>query len=149
MTITNKVCSCVLRKHANQYQVLVFQHPCGDYQIAKGTLEPNEDVERAALRELFEEAGIKKARIVEKLAAFEAMVEVDEGEPKQHWLWHVFVVEPEHELPEKWKQQASGSAIEDELVFSFFWQDLPGDYSNYHSCFLPVFALLEDYVKGK
>ena len=143
MPIIKKVCPCILKKVGAQTQALVFEHPCGDFQLVKGTVEPQEDVEKAALRELLEEAGIREAWIVEKLGVFRDFVKPDVDEKEQEWEWHVFIVEPHVALPMDWHQQASGSAIENELVFRFFWQDLRGDYSNYHSCFLPVFELLE------
>ena len=140
-----KVCPCILKNEGKIRKALVFKHPCGDFQLVKGTVEPGENVEDAALRELTEEAGIMNAQIVDKIAVLHDRVRPDKDAEEQEWEWHIFLVEPKVELPESWKQQASGSDVENELVFSFFWQVLPGDYSNYHSCFLPVFRILEDY----
>ena len=61
MNIMNiqKVVPVVLRVQNAETQILVFHHPLAGIQIVKGTVELNEMLEEAALRELFEESGIK------------------------------------------------------------------------------------------
>lgn len=53
-----KVCPYVLRSVGDRREILVFRHPLAGHQLVKGTLERGETVERGALRELVEEAGL-------------------------------------------------------------------------------------------
>ena len=56
--IATKVCAVVVRDG----RLLMFRHPCAGWQLVKGSLERGEAVGSAAVRELFEEAGILRAR---------------------------------------------------------------------------------------
>ncbi len=58
---TNKVCPLVVRERNGDFEILAFQHPCLDYQLVKGTIELNEKPENAAVRELYEESGLRVA----------------------------------------------------------------------------------------
>ncbi|MGX5266288.1 NUDIX domain-containing protein, partial [Klebsiella pneumoniae] len=59
MTLIEKVVPGVFRKINNNLEILVFRHPLAGIQIVKGTVEHQEQLEYAALRELYEESGIK------------------------------------------------------------------------------------------
>ncbi|HFF5634371.1 TPA: NUDIX domain-containing protein, partial [Acinetobacter baumannii] len=63
MTLIEKVVPGVFRKINNNLEILVFRHPLAGIQIVKGTVEHQEQLEYAALRELYEESGIKRAQI--------------------------------------------------------------------------------------
>ena len=48
----------------NNTELLCFVHPkTGWLEVVRGTIEKNEDPERAIVRELFEEAGINETKI--------------------------------------------------------------------------------------
>ena len=86
MNIMNiqKVVPVVLRVQNAEIQILVFRHPLAGIQIVKGTVELNEMLEEAALRELFEESRIKQATVQCYLGIYF---------PKETGLnWHVFYV---------------------------------------------------------
>jgi 8-oxo-dGTP pyrophosphatase MutT (NUDIX family) len=55
----NKVCPVVLRKTDHVVEILAFAHPLAGNQLVKGTIEPGESIQDAALRELSEESGIE------------------------------------------------------------------------------------------
>jgi len=59
MTLIEKVVPVVFREINNNLEILVFRHPLAGIQIVKGTVEHQEQLEHAALRELYEESGIK------------------------------------------------------------------------------------------
>jgi ADP-ribose pyrophosphatase YjhB (NUDIX family) len=56
--LVNKACTIVLRETLAAKELLVFEHPLAGVQLVKGTIEPGELPEHAALRELCEESGI-------------------------------------------------------------------------------------------
>lgn len=55
-------------------KVLAFEHPNAGCQIPKGSVEKNEDIETAVLRELCEESGISTGRIVRKVGELDWVV---------------------------------------------------------------------------
>ena len=54
-----KACAVVLHPDGAPLRLLAFEHPMAGTQFVKGTIEPGESPERAALRELYEEAGLE------------------------------------------------------------------------------------------
>ena len=53
----DKACPVVLRR-GQTLEILAFEHPLAGLQLVKGSVEPGEPTDVAAVRELFEEAGI-------------------------------------------------------------------------------------------
>lgn len=66
--IATKVCAVVVRDG----RLLMFRHPRAGGQLVKGSIEYGEDIGSAAIRELFEEAGIR-ARVVADLGSSDAI----------------------------------------------------------------------------
>lgn len=62
-----KVTAFVIRKKNNIPQLLVFSHPTAGTQIPAGTVEVNEPVELALLREIKEKTGLSKIKLIKKL----------------------------------------------------------------------------------
>ncbi len=62
-----KVTAFVLRKKNNIPQLLVFSHPTAGTQIPAGTVEENEAVEVALLREINKETGLSNPKLIRKL----------------------------------------------------------------------------------
>ncbi|KAA3605249.1 MAG: NUDIX domain-containing protein [Calditrichaeota bacterium] len=143
-----KVCPCILKEEKGKWFILAFKHPIAGNQIPKGTVEPNEEIEKATLRELKEESGISEARIENFIGKFDRVVENEDGNLEHH-EWHLFDVRAENNLPKNWNHNAEGSSEENGLVFHFFWQELSVDYKNYHEYFLKVLELVENYLKYK
>ena len=67
----------VYRVESNTYQVLLLMHENGKWMLPKGVIEAGETPEEVALREVREEAGISKVRIV-----------ADLGEERYFFYWH-------------------------------------------------------------
>ena len=130
-----KVVPIFLRKFDSQNEILVFRHPLAGIQIVKGTVEENETLEFAALRELKEESGITDAFINKYLGIHY---------PTQKGAnWHVFLCETEQLLPENWQHFC---ADDGRLVFSFFWHPLNVSPNNeWH----PIFQELLQFIHQK
>jgi 8-oxo-dGTP pyrophosphatase MutT (NUDIX family) len=60
---SRKACPVVLRRNQDRFEILAFRHPIAGCQLVKGSIEPEEDVGQAALRELCEESGVCDAGI--------------------------------------------------------------------------------------
>lgn len=110
-----KVCPFILRKNAElQTEVLVFQHPVAGIQLVKGTLEADESIVEAAIRELFEESGI--IRTVEH-CAYIGQCQIASTP------WHFIAIDIlDLSLSEQWQYQTLDDYGH---VFSFFWLPVP------------------------
>ena len=53
-----KVVPVILRNQKQGLEILAFRHPLAGIQLVKGTIEQDEKYDEAAIRELFEEAGL-------------------------------------------------------------------------------------------
>jgi len=152
MKIIHKACPCVLRRSNTGIDLLVFEHPEAGVQIPKGSVEPGESLEAAALRELYEESGIKSARLVTKAGQFERKVGggPKEDGPLENHPWHVFVLTPKENLPDSWEHKAEGSVAERGLKFNYFWHPLASyDTENFHPMFVNVMQMLNDHFENK
>jgi 8-oxo-dGTP pyrophosphatase MutT (NUDIX family) len=105
-----KVCPVIFRERNSQKEILAFRHPLAGIQLVKGTVEENEDLQAAGLRELAEESGISK------IAAIEFKGSLEFAEKNQ--IWHFFLCDVREDLPETWD-----FFTEDDggLNYSFFW----------------------------
>ena len=117
--IPTKVCPVVLRFRAGQTEILAFRHPLAGHQLVKGTIEPGENHDVAALRELREESGIDSAKVVRHIGVWESdhkgqiwtfylcdavdlenewtFATVDDGGQDFEFFWHPIVAEPSDE----------------------------------------------------
>jgi 8-oxo-dGTP pyrophosphatase MutT (NUDIX family) len=59
-----KACPVIIR-YREDLEVLAFQHPLAGLQLVKGTIEQGESSAEAAVRELFEEAGIRARAVLD------------------------------------------------------------------------------------
>lgn len=108
-----KTVAVVFKKIQGQMNILVFEHPSAGIQIVKGTVEKNESIEQATLRELYEESGIKNATIQSYLGIHY---------PKQIGpFWHVFICNVNDELPASWTHFCKDDGG---LDFKFYWHPL-------------------------
>jgi 8-oxo-dGTP pyrophosphatase MutT (NUDIX family) len=106
----SKVCPVVLR-YSSEVEVLAFEHPLAGRQLVKGTIEPGETPAQAAVRELYEEAGIL-ARVVGDLGLLN---------PGGEHVWSFQLCAPLAELEESWVHHAPDDGGHD---FRFFWLPL-------------------------
>ena len=128
-----KVVPIILRKLASQTEILVFRHPLAGIQIVKGTVEEDETLEFATLRELKEESGITDAIINKYL---ELHCSTAKGAN-----WHVFLCKTQQSLLEHWQHFC---ADDGGLVFSFFWHPLN---ANPNDEWHPIFQELLQFIQ--
>ena len=107
-----KACPVVLRKAAaGLYDILAFRHPLAGTQLVKGAIEHGETPQQAAIRELFEEAGLTASAIA-------VLGSVQMSEPKQEWHFVLCEAGRQAETWTHWTSDGGG------LEFSFFWHPL-------------------------
>jgi len=94
----------------------MFRHPLAGSQLVKGSIEPGESAPDAAIRELFEEAGITCARVTADLGIWEAI----EGEQ----VWSFQRCEIMQPLPDRWSHHCSDDGGH---TFELFWHRLAQD----------------------
>lgn len=139
MKTVRKAVAVVLRPGATGHEVLVFRHPDAGVQLPKGTVEPQEMIEAAVLRELEEESGLDLRTQPEFIGTWQRTVG---GGPKEDGPleineWHIGILRTDADLPDHWHHQAHGSPAEDGLIFKFFW--IPVD-ETLADALHPVFA---------
>lgn len=129
----DKACAVVLLP-ARVPRILLFRHPLAGVQLVKGSIERSETPAQAALRELWEESGIKADRVKDDLGCWDA------GHLGQVWSFHLCHVSGR--LPEQWVHQT----LDDHgHRFEFFWAALePLPDADCH----PVFARALAYVRA-
>ncbi|RKG36694.1 NUDIX hydrolase [Acinetobacter rongchengensis] len=110
MSMIKKVVPIVLRQQAEQLQILVFKHPLAGIQFVKGTVEQDESLESATLRELFEESGIDNVLIEKFIGVYS---------PQQAGSdWYVFLCQVNQILADEWIHYC---ADDGGLTLEFFW----------------------------
>ena len=130
-----KVCPVIFRRRNSQKEILAFRHPLAGIQLVKGTVEENEDLQAAALRELAEESGISEVAEVE----FKETLEF----PEENQRWHFYLCEVKENLADAWDFFANEDGG---LNFSFFWQRLNEKPSG---AWHPVHRKALDFIKNE
>ena len=129
MSSADKVCVVLLREKSGRKEILAFRHPQAGLQLVKGTIQPAELPEEAALRELAEESGLTNATVVRDLGWSDAIAD------EQRWHF-VLVAAPEQ--PARWVYLAGDDGGH---IFSFFWFDLDQLVSReWHESFVRAIA---------
>ena len=78
----SKVSAFITRGDKLKQEILVFKHPTAGVQIPAGTVEANETIEDAVLREIKEEAGLTDVVLHSKLATIKQPLD-----PDQRMVW--------------------------------------------------------------
>lgn len=146
--MVEKVVACLLRSGTAGQEVLTFTHPINRaVQLPKGTVEPGESPRAAVLRELHEESGVT-ATIEMKVAEMVQLVpHGPSGQgPLEEQLWHVFALRSTGPTPDSWDHEATGSAEENGLIFSFAWLTLPNARRGLHHLYRASIDALMDMV---
>ncbi len=120
----HKVLAYITRHHQGHQHLLVFvhrDHPDAGVQVPAGTVEPDEVIEGALLREVEEESGLAPAqlRLLRKLGEYH--------QPDFDQQRHVFVLEPATALPDRWSHTVKGTGEDQGLVFDYYWVALAPD----------------------
>jgi ADP-ribose pyrophosphatase YjhB (NUDIX family) len=129
---SRKACPVVLRRNQDRFEILAFRHPIAGCQLVKGSIEPEEDVGQAVLRELCEESGVCDARIDSFLGTIQVT------EPDQEW--HLLVCSTGM-LPDTWTRRSDDDDGHD---FRFFWHPLDRSLNDeWH----PIFKQTIDFIR--
>ncbi|SDB81328.1 NUDIX hydrolase [Acinetobacter boissieri] len=135
MTVVEKVVPIIFRNFNQNIEILVFRHPIAGIQIVKGTVEANEKLEDAAIRELYEESGISSASIDSYLGLHHP------SELKANW--HVFVCHTTEDLKDSWVHSCNDDGG---LEFNFFWHPLAEEPTDeWHQ----IFKELLEFIKSR
>lgn len=108
-----KICPVVTRNVNNELEILLFKHPLTGIQLVKGTIEKDEEIVKAGLRELKEESGISQVKDTRYLGEW--------NNPYISQTWHFIHCELDIKLDDNWDffTQDDGGHI-----FSFFWHPI-------------------------
>lgn len=119
---TIRVTAYILRQNSlGQQQLLMFQHPdCAEapIQLPGGGVEPDESIEAALHREIWEESGLSNLTIIRKLGIAEMCWRLPR---KQISYRHCFLLRAEQPTPECWQHTVQGTGIDGGMKFSYFW----------------------------
>jgi 8-oxo-dGTP pyrophosphatase MutT (NUDIX family) len=107
-----KACPIVLRGKAPAVSILAFTHPTAGKQLVKGTIEANESPADAAIRELWEEAGVR-GTVLRDLGIWDSR--------RRHQLWSFHLCQSSEPLPDFWSHHCADGGGH---LFEFFWQPL-------------------------
>ncbi len=123
----HKACPIVLHPNGAPLRLLAFEHPNAGPQIVKGTVETDENPMRAAVRELWEEAG---------LDALSAVSLGQSADIVQGQTWHFALCRIRPLVRENWQHFCPDDGGH---MFRFFWQDLYRETAGYDPIFVRAF----------
>ncbi|MEW2356248.1 NUDIX domain-containing protein [Spirillospora sp. NPDC029432] len=119
-------------------ELLVFDHvglPQAGTQIPAGGVHPDEDLERAVLREVAEETGLLTATVVRRLAV-EDKPHPDTRQPRRTTYFHL---QAPATAPDAWHHTVSGDDADSGLTFAcrFTRLPLPRPLADHQDAWLP------------
>ena len=131
-----KVCPVILRNSGKNQEILVFRHPLAGVQLVKGTVEVNESLPEAALRELREESGIINAKVIKISDSWESRYEDQ--------TWFFMICETSEPLPDNWLHFTKDDGG---LEFSFFWHPLNAEPdSDWHQVYIRALNVIKHHI---
>lgn len=110
----------------NQDCLLVFSHPDfpeAGIQVPAGTVEPDETLQEAVLREAYEETGLAELKLIGYLGSCIYDMSPWGGHRSQHR--HFFHLELDGEAPSVWQHYETSGDQRDPILFELFWAKLP------------------------
>ena len=126
----DKSCPVVLRTRET-LEILAFEHPLAGLQLVKGSVDPGESTDLAAVRELIEEAGIQSTARRD-LGEWHSIV------TGHTWAFHECHVG--QDLPDTWVHFAEDDGGHE---FRFFWHPLMSEPSErWHQVFRDALSFL-------
>ena len=133
-----KVVPVILRHQKHGLEILAFRHPLAGIQLVKGTIEYDEKYDEAAIRELFEEAGL----IAEPNPKFIGNFKLKSNQQD----WYFYLCEVSADLAETWIHHCQDDGG---LDFEFFWFPLnqkPNE--SWHESFQEALSYLRNFLES-
>lgn len=121
--IIKKVIAYITRFNKNNQELLVNIHkhyPEAGIQVPAGTVEDNEEVEKALFREIKEESGITKLILKKKIKQY---IYYDTIKNEYHER-HIFHLEVKDEIKNNWIHVVNSDGEDNGLVFYYYWISL-------------------------
>jgi 8-oxo-dGTP pyrophosphatase MutT (NUDIX family) len=112
-----RVVAYITRVRDGRTELLVFEdpkHPHMGIQVPAGRLDADEELEAGLLREIAEETGLERVRVVQEFAGFE------EHYPSRYEN-HGFQLVLESDAPDEWEHVVDEDGDDAGLVFRFRW----------------------------
>ena len=113
-----KVFVYLIRKREESVDLLVFNsldEP--GYEVPKGSVDPEESLEEAVHREVYEESGIEGLRIIKELG------KTQWGDEEQHF----FLAEAPSGVMDVFEYQVTGEGIDKGFWYEYKWLEIKGD----------------------
>jgi 8-oxo-dGTP pyrophosphatase MutT (NUDIX family) len=137
-----RVIAYVTRRRAGRKELLVFdlpEQPDQPTQLPAGRIDPGESLEEGLERELYEETGLRPARIVRRLAEpYE--LENDRRPGVALYENHAFEVEVDEDTPDQWDHVCISDGDDNGYIFRCRWVPLAPDLKLWKTgsdCVLP------------
>lgn len=131
-----KAVPVILRHPKQGLEILAFTHPLAGSQLVKGTIEQDERYDIAAIRELFEEAGLIAEPNPKFIGNF--ILKCNQQD------WHFYLCETQAELPETWIHHCQDGGG---LAFTFFWFPLnQKTNADWHETFQEALGFIRRYL---
>ncbi len=116
----HKACPVALHPDGWPPRIAAFKHPQAGFQLVKGNIEPNENPDRAAARELFEESGL------------ETRATLPLGQSKDiatDQTWHFTLCRIAPPIREQWQHFTKDDGGH---LFKFHWHSLEDETPDWH-----------------
>jgi 8-oxo-dGTP diphosphatase len=110
----------------NQNRLLVFSHPNfpeAGTQVPAGTVEQDEKLQNAVLREAYEETGLVGLKLIGYLGSCTYDMSPWGGHSAQQR--HFFHLEIDRETPDLWQYHETSGGKQEPILFELFWVQLP------------------------
>jgi len=122
--VRQRVLAYVTRARRGRTELLVFDQrgdPEAGTQVPAGRLDPGESLEEGLLRELHEEAGLDRVRIVRELPI------LGDWATRSRYENHAFEVHVEDETRDAFEHVVHGDGDDAGLVFVYRWVSVDSD----------------------
>jgi 8-oxo-dGTP pyrophosphatase MutT (NUDIX family) len=122
--VRQRVLAYVTRERDGRIELLVFDQrgdPEAGTQVPAGRLDRGETLEEGLLRELHEEAGLDRVRIVRELPILGGWTETSRYEN------HAYEVRAEEPTPDRWEHVVHGNGDDAGFVFEYRWVDVDSE----------------------
>ena len=116
-----KAHSLIIRRgDDNRFKLLVLQfdgYPDWPFRLPGGTVEENETPKEAMYRELYEEAGLGRLKIIRKLGVYRYFKHHINANSERH---DYLLLAPRN-LPDQWAHTVTGEGSDSDEIFNYSW----------------------------